>query len=385
MRWQDVPETIDRWAEKAAAQGYDVRQAAAAVITASHVGYYVDPETSRTGIFAAMATAPDRERVKAAAHRATGAEPLFLTYQELAAPDCPWVKVAHSPTLRRAGELLNFFPGQYPGGVPNAPSPVAAMLTSGLLGAGLGWGAGKLIGKALPPGYGDRLSRTGLLLGAGIGAVPGLAWGGVNKLDGRRFNDPELLDGQPGDPPVNYPTALDGTNAPVPPPGGAAHNPIQSALATARHTLHQAPLHKFKFGADLAGVELGAWYRAAVEKAASAFGTPDLRESHPADVNIDALGRTLWDTGASPAMAATTMAGMYAAQQLPDHNSRPGWATGHQLGQLAANAAGDYAKGYLAGAALNALVGTPYPARTFGGGAAVLGVIGAVVPRLFGR
>ena len=51
----------------------------------------------------------------------------------------PWVKVAYSPTLHRAGELLNFFPGQYPGGVPNSPSPLAAMLTSGLLGAGLGW------------------------------------------------------------------------------------------------------------------------------------------------------------------------------------------------------------------------------------------------------
>lgn len=376
MHWHDVPAAIDRWVEKAAAPGYDVRQAAAAVITASHVGYYIDPDSSRVGIFAPLATVPDRERVKAAAARATGSEPLFLSYQQLGDPRGTWVKVAHSQALRRAGELANFFPGQYPGGLPNAPSPVAAMLTSGLLGAGLGYGGGRLVGAFMPKGYGDRLGRTGALLGAGIGAMPGLAWGGVNKLDGRNFNDPGLLDGQPGDPPVNYPTAIDGTNAPQYPPAAPGHNRIGEFIQSAREHAHHAPLHKIK---------LGAWYTAASEKAASAFGTPDRREAHEADVNIDALGRTLWDTGASPGLAATTMAGMYAAQQLPDRMSRPGWATGHQLGQLAANAAGDYATGYLAGAALNALVGTPYRAAAFGGGAAVLGVLGAVVPKLFGR
>jgi hypothetical protein len=382
MHWFDIPATIDAWVEKVAAPGYDVRQEAAGTITASHVGYYVDPETSRVGIFAGMAAPDDRERVKRAAHRATGSEPLFLTYQELADPAGTWVKVAHSPALRRAGELLNFFPGQYAEGVPNAPSPVAAMLTSGLIGAGLGYGGGRLVGAFMPEGYGKRLGRTGLLLGGALGMAPGLAWGGVNKLDGRRFNDPGLLDGDPAD---TYATAMDGTNAPQHPPAPAGGNPIQSAIESAQHTLHNAPLHRLKFGNAVDDVVLGAWYTAAAEKAASAFGTPDLRESHPADVNIDALGRTLWDAGASPNLAATTMAGMYAAQQLPDPHARPGWATGNQLGQLAANAAGDYASGYLAGAAINTLIGTPYRASTFGGGAAVLGVLGAVVPKLFGR
>lgn len=385
MHWDEIPAAVDLWVEKAAAPGYDVRQAAANVITASHVGYYIDPLTDRVGIFAPMASRPDAARVKAAASRATGTEPLFLSYPELCDPDAAWVKVAHSPTLRRAGELANFFPGQYPGGLPNSPSPVAAMLTSGLLGAGLGWGAGKLVGKILPKGYGKKLSRTGLLLGGALGAAPGLAWGGVNKLDGRPFNDPTLLQGRPWDEPNAYAALADGLNAPVQPPDAAGPNAAQHLLESARHTLHQAPLPRVKFGGDLGAVELGAMWRAASEKAAEAFGVPDLREAHPADVNIDRLGRTLWDTGAPPALAATTMAGMYAAQQLPDPNSRPGWATGNQLGQLAANAAGDYAKGYLAGAAINTLIGTPLRSSTFGAGAAVIGVLGTVIPRLFGR
>src|SRR4029077_14413714 len=87
-----------------------------------------------------------------------------------------WVKVAYSPTVRRAGELLNFFPGQYPGGIPNAPSPVAAMLTSALVGGGLGYGTGWLASKLLPCGYGDKLKRTGGVLGALLGSAPGALW-----------------------------------------------------------------------------------------------------------------------------------------------------------------------------------------------------------------
>lgn len=383
MHWEDVPHAVDRWVEKAAGPGFAVRQAAASVITASHVGYYLDPESGRVGVFAPLAAAPDAARVKAAASRAAGAAPFFLSYQALADPAGSWVKVAHSPALRRAGELTNFFPGQYPGGVPNSPSPLAAMLTSGLLGAGLGWGAGKLVGAVLPPGYGKKLSRTGLLLGGAAGAAPGLLWGATNKLDGRPFNDPALLGGYPGDEPLDYPTAMHGANAPADP--AAAPGDAAAAVDRVARRLRESPVRRLKFGEDLAAVELGATYRAAVEKVADTFGVPEAALGRlPTDVNIDALGRTLWDAGASPALAASTMAGMYAAQQIPDPAARPGWATGNQLGRLAANAAGDYVRGRLAGAAINVVIGTPFRSSSFGTANAVLGVIGAVVPRLFG-
>lgn len=384
MHWEQLPDIVDQWSEKVAEPGFTLRQAASNVITGSHVGYYIDPETTRVGIFAPLASEADVGRVKKAAFRATGTEPLFLSYCQLSDPDGSWVKVAHSPTLRRAGELGNFFPGQFPGGIPNSPSPIAAMLTSGLIGAGLGWGGGKLIGKLLPEGYGKKLGRTGLLLGGALGAAPGAFWGLTNKLDGRTFNDPSLLNHQVGEAPNNYPTAIDGNNAPVFPPGGD-DNATRKFIQEAGHTLHQSPLHKLKFGEDLEALQLGTMYKTAVEKVADTFGyrEPDLGRL-PTDVNIDYLGRTLWDTGATPQLAASTMAGMYAAQQMPDSRSRPGWVTGNQLGQLAANAAGDYAKGYLAGAAINTVIGTPFRNSTFGAGNAVLGVLGAVVPKLFG-
>lgn len=373
MRWEDLPAVVDDWRAKLASPAAAVRAATGALLTARPVGHYLDAASARSGYFAPLADSPDAARVKTAVARATGSPPLSLSYQDLADPAGTWVKVGYSQGLRRAGELLNFFPGQYPGGVPNAPSPLAAMLTSGLLGAGLGWGAGRLAGAVLPAGYGKKLGRTGAILGGLAGAAPGLAWGLTNRLSGNDFNDPSLLDGEAGAEPDNYPGAAHGANAPHLPPAGEG---APEGLRHLAEMAHESNLHRFKLGAD---------YLAAVEKVASAFGTPDRRLPHPADVNIDALGRTLWDSGASPALAATTMAGVYAAHQLPDPAARPGWVTGNQLGQLAMNTAGDYATGYLVGSVLNAVAGTPHRASTFGAGAAVLGVLGAVVPKLFGR
>ncbi len=382
MHWQDIPTAVCDWAEKAAAPGYDLRQAASSLPTCSPVGYYFDPETARVGVFAPMVEAGDAARVKRAALRAAGTEPLFLSYQDLADPDGTWVKVAYSPALRRGGELLNFFPGQYPGGIPNAPSPVAAMLTSGLLGAGLGWGTGKLLGKILPDKYGDNLSRAGLVAGGLLGAAPGAMWGGANKLTGKNFNDPSLLSGPAGVPPVEAPVGMDGIggiDSGRLDGGGAG---TSEAIEALKRNLENAPARKLKFGWDGC---LGEMYKQAAEKVADLFGrVPQPHEHSPTDVNINALGQTLWDTGASPGLAATTMAGMYAAQQMPDPNSRPGWVTGHQLGQLAQNAAGDYVRGYLVGSAINTVIGTPIRNSQFGAGNAVLGVIGAVVPKLFG-
>lgn len=386
MRWEDVPSVIDDWALKVAAPGYDVRKAASDVITSSHVGYYIDPDTDRVGVFCPLANASDAARVKAAALRATGQEPLFLSYHDLTDFDGTWVKVAYSPTVRSAGEMLNFFPGQYPGGIPNSPSPLAAMLTSGLVGAGLGWGGGKLLGALMPGEYGKKLSRTGLILGGLMGAAPGAIWAGANKLTGHKpaWTDNSILNQPPDMEPVDNPTAVDGGNAGLPPPMIGKNDSLEKV----RHHLENAPAGKInpmkiKIGLDL--VELGDMYLSAIEKVASTFGQPERKYGYlPTDVNIDALGRTLWDTGATPAMAASTMGGMYAAQQMPDARSRPGMVTGHQLGQLAQNAVGDYAKGYLVGAALNTVVGTPIRNSSFGLGSVALGVIGAVVPKLFG-
>jgi hypothetical protein len=385
MHWEDVPAIVDDWAERAAAPAYDLRRAAADVFTSAAVGYYYDPVGGVAALHGPGATDSDRARVKAAAARGLGPAQVrgpFLSGQDLADPDARWVKVAYSPSLRRLGELLNFFPGQYPGGLPNAPSPLAAMLTSGLLGSGLGWGAGHLAARALPPGYGDRLPRTGALLGAGVGALPGAVWGLANASSGHRFNDPSVLNHAADAEPGLIDSAADGTNAVFRPP----QTGVPPAVADYVQHLH-AP--HFKRGADalaaLAAVPVGSLFAgalAAFKEAGDTFGYRGPEAG--ADVNINHLGQTLWDTGASPQLAATTMGALYAAQQLPDPDARPGWATGRQLGQLAVNAAGDYAMGVLVGQAINQVVGTPYGPSAFGLGNLALGVLGAVVPKLFG-
>ncbi len=254
------------------------------------------------------------------------------------------------------------------------------MLTSGLLGAGLGWGGGKLIGSLLPEGHGKKLGRTGAIVGGMLGAMPGAAWGGTNRLAGKSFNDPSLLNHAANAEPINNAESINGTNSHMTQPTGEESSPVLDSI---RDNLQNVP--RFKIGTDLSGIELGKMYLTACEKVASTFGHREAdHEYSPLDVNIDALGRTLWDHGASPHMAATTMGGVYAAHQMPDENARPGWVTANQFGQLAENAVGDYAKGYLVGAALNAVVGTPYRASSFGMGNLALGVIGAVVPKLFG-
>lgn len=383
MQWEDVPACLNDWLLKTAAPAYDVRRAASSVLTDTDIGYYYCPQTEKVALYV-DADVGDRARCKAAAIRAVGRDsvrPLFLSYQELEAPDASWIKVAYSPTLRSLGENLNFFPGQYPGGMPNHPSPIAAMLTSGLVGAGLGYAGGKLGEKLLPNGYGRKLPRTGALLGGLVGAAPGLAWGLTNNTIGNDFNDNSLLSAPADSEPENFPGFVDGMNM-LPP------EEVETAPPTRFKKLVQqaytAGLGKRGIDEALREIPLGRRYREAVKLASSTFGTSDRREPSELDVNINHLGQTLWETGASPQLAASTMSAMYAAQQLPDSRSRPGWVTGGQLGQLAANAAGDYMKGMLVGAAINATIGTPWSPPAFGVGNAMLGVIGAVVPKLFG-
>jgi hypothetical protein len=245
-----------------------------------------------------------------------------------------------------------------------------------VLGAGLGYGAGSLLGHLLPAGYGDRLKRTGLILGGGLGAAPGLLWGLTNKVSGKDFNDPSLLQGTP-DNTTDYPRFQNGANTALAPEEKLK---VPEQLNEHMNAAFQAPELMKKSS-------LGTLYKQACVKtaSASAFGEmPEHMDPSPMDVNINALGQTLYDQAAPPALAASTMGAMYAAQQLPDPRSRPGWATAGQLGQLARNAAGDYMKGLLVGAALNSVIGTPIAASTFGGVNAGLGIIGAVVPKLFG-
>lgn len=91
----------------------------------------------------------------------------------------PWVLVkAGGAPLKPLAELTNFLPNsanQFFGG----PTPLAATLSGGLLGAGLGYAGGTVAEQFLPEKYFEkgRLRKVLALLGGLGGAVPGAAWG----------------------------------------------------------------------------------------------------------------------------------------------------------------------------------------------------------------
>lgn len=337
----DLLQLPSAWAEALAGPAARVQAAALTLPTRGLVGYYLDPVEPKSAL---MLTDQDDFPAAAGVLARAGFGPPADVLTEEAAGEGNWVKVSWSSPGRAIGEALNFFPGQYPWGADNHAGPVAALATSGLLGAGLGWGAGRLAKAVMPEGYGDHLPRSGLLLGGAIGAGVGSTPGLVNWLTGREFNAPDPLGGaEPNGPDyggVGY--GLDGPG-PGPKVGGYV---------------------KYAYGA--VGV------------------IPGPAGSSPADVNVDHLGRTLW-SAADPETALVVATTMAAAQRMPSNRADPDWVTGDQLGSLALRAGQDYLTGLMVGAAVNAAVGSPFSAPAYGVANAAVGVVREVVPRLFGR
>lgn len=95
----------------------------------------------------------------------------------------PWIRVEKnaSNALHTIAQGLNYLPSpvnKFFGG----PSPLAAALTSALVGGGLGYGAGALLENVLPESVINkgRLRKTLALLGGGLATIPASFWGLVN-------------------------------------------------------------------------------------------------------------------------------------------------------------------------------------------------------------
>lgn len=374
--WTDVIPAISEWYGPCVDASAKIRVQALDIPTAGHVGFYYSPEFKKYAVYAHEGvTEDDLERTIKFAKEIGPTRSTPLTLDDLDTQ--PWVKVAYSQMIKTIAENLNFIPGKYLGMIPNNPNPLAAMLTSGLVGAGLGYGAGRLVKAVAPEGWGENLPTSLALLGGlgGAGAAglirayPSITEG-KSLLSNWPFSDTGEPVGQEQGPEGGGPSVFDisripqtlhdsqGTARPARPAAGKAQPP------------RPVPV---KRGSD---------------KCAFNTFAPDLplpQAPTPFDVNVDALGRTLWQTGASPQVAAGTMATMYAASQMPSNREVPGYVMADQLGKLALNAAGDYSKGFMAGYVLNKVVGTPYTAPQFGMGNLALGVIKTVVPTILGQ
>lgn len=348
--WSLVPEKVDGLVEKCAAPAWDIRQSVSDIHTKNDVGYYWHPELQKAAVFVRpFYDIEEGAWCKAALDRAVGPDNVRTTSLSIEeATDGSWIKVASSPFLRRAGEYLNFFPSKetsVPWNVSEwgiKPTPLSGMLTSGLVGAGLGYGLGWLGEKVLPDDWEKKRLRNSLATLGGIaGSAPGAGLMLANMMAGEGFNSPVFLNGS--DAAGNY----------------------QDKLSEDRYTQSVDAFVKKAFSPYGGG----------------AGGIPP--------VNVNKLGQTLWEVGASPQTAAATMSSVYAAQQLPG-GVGPGFVTPTQTGLLGTmlGAAGGgmkgYAVGYGVGKALSALIGMPEKTQnTLKRTGATLGVINSLVPRLY--
>lgn len=356
--WGTVPGKIDTLVEKCAAPAWDIRPAIACVYTKNDVGYYWNPEQEKAAVYFRPAfDIAEGGWCKSALDRAVGSDHVrteSLSLEEVISG--AWIKVAASPTLRRIGEALNFFPGfsedpSDPGASGHTegatwmgvqPSPLAGMLTSGLLGSGLGYGLGWLGEKIMPEEWKKgRLRKTLAILGGLAGAVPGASYMLANHMAGQPLNS-SIWQDEP---------KLEGDTQ-------------GRLLVDSKYSQASDNFVKRAF-AGMTG----------------ASGIPP--------VNINKLGQTLWEVGASPETAAATMSSVYAAHQLPG-GVGPGYVTPQQTGLLGTmmGAAGGglqgYAVGWGVGKALGVITGMPTGTRkTLNRAGATLGVINSLMPRMF--
>lgn len=250
-----------------------------------------------------------------------------LTPEEEASGD--WVKIAVSPMLNAGARLLHYLPWQV-GEYKLEPRP----LTSMLAGAALGGTAGYLGGAAMDWMRGaypeESVKNRWALAGAGLGALPGAAWLGSRGI--RQVQN----GGMSG---LLSPKFL----------GEALTNPYDDQVV--------------------------GW------KDASAHGSSDFA------IDVDRLGRVLWEGEASPMTWAATMASAEAAARLGG-----GQATPHGYGLLGSllGTAGGGIQGYVAGRAVGAGLGLltgldSEEQRRLGRAGFAGGVAGTLMGRLFER
>jgi hypothetical protein len=293
-------------------------------------------------------------------------------------PDYPdsLVKLAYSKTLRNITDTLNLTPGKMFGHIPNKPSPLAASLTGGVLGAGLGYGAGALAEKLLPENWErGKLRRTLALLGGGIGASPGALWGAFSLGNaqapwsswpykpGDEIPTDSALDIKDIETPMYYPRkagmameTLQEINDTL-----AKELPATEILHIAKNAFAENPMPGFStFGVGVPPVPVDAFNRVI-------WGDP--RVANRLDTPTQAA--------ASAMMASASRMGMPGLQQSA-------FVTPGQVGALAMGMGSGYLSGAIVGKALGALMGMPSGTQERLKNTGMwAGAVQALVPQLF--
>jgi hypothetical protein len=245
-------------------------------------------------------------------------------FTRLESPPAYAVKLAAGRGITPGG-LIGYRPLYYNDKLISPASLPRAAVTSGLLGAVGGFGLGAALQGLLPDEYEGKSMKTRLALaGLGIGLAPAAVYGALNYAVG--------------------------------------NSPLSAKLTN--NTAQTPPTIK---AADAGGT-------------AGSIITPPKTNL---DVNIDAMGRTLWRVGAPPELAGMTYGALRAASTLPGGN-REGWVTPTQLAGLAFRLGSGYLTGAMTGAALGMITNVPPSVQNaLAVSGAALNVISSVVPPLF--
>ena len=352
--YEDFAGTIDHLVKECAAPAEQIRRAVGNLFTESDLSFYWNPCIKKAGIYVRPAFNGQEFDAGMRCLRTKIGE-CHTFDRQLTPVDLQdwWVKVAYSPALRRLGEALQFFPSK---DIPGfGGRPIASTVASGLLGAGLGYGAGWLGEQFLPEWAQEegtlrnRFALLGGLGGAGIGAVPGM----MNWAARRPFNDSMLFKGHTDE------RGFEPDSTPYSPQFKAAVDSYVQKMAFVPHPTID-----------------------------STIGGPSF-EQMPL-VKMDELGRVVWGANVSPQLAAMTMGAAYGSAQMPDPNAVSGNITPHQTGLfgMMMGAAGGGIKGYFAGRmvgkGLGLLTGMPEGTQNIlSQTGTVAGVLGTLVPKLF--
>lgn len=205
--WRSVPQQAVALAEKCAATTKEIRKVIKDLPQDGFLDLWYNKDLDRL-----LLNVGDWMESDVCEQWTTSLEPLadsVRTEAEIGGPSVggeegTWVKVAYRPLVARAFlEKQSVSPtlstlakglGYRPGVIPGAPSPLIAGLSSGLLGAGLGYGAGWLGEQLLPQKWKrGNLSRTLAILGGLGGMVPAGLWMANNVRQGKPFYSGEAM------------------------------------------------------------------------------------------------------------------------------------------------------------------------------------------------
>lgn len=268
-----------------------------------------------------------------------------------------WEKGALS--VRDVMETINFAPGTYPGGIPNNPSPLRSMLVGGLLGSAAGYGVGWLGEKWTPDTWKrNRLRWTMAMLGAGLGATPGLTWGVINKANNKPFDDTDLIQNVAG-----YPYD--------------APNYEKIGAAVAEYNRERG-----------VSIDTERFAKIAQEMYASTplYGMAGIAAP---PVPVDTFNRVLWtdprvSNRLSPATRGAATGLMTAAANLPG-KLQTRFVTPFDVARIAAGMGSGYLSGKLVGKGLGLLMGMPEETQEkLKNTGMFAGIIANLVPMAFG-